>query len=284
MKILIIGGNRFFGKKLAGLLINQGHELTLLNRGNLDDGFDDKVLRLKCDRTNEQDLKNAIFGKQWDVVYDQVCFDYRTAKMATEIFNGKTSYYIFTSSQSVYPAGQNIYEDEFSTENYKLENEVSGFENYAEAKRQAEYGLWKHSDFLLCRVRLPIVIGNDDYTNRFNFHVERIKNEQPIYFPNINAKMSFITSDFAAQALASFSEKKIEGAINVASPLPISLNRFVGILEDRIGKKAILSSHPHVDQNSPYGAEEDWFMNCDKLKNSGLVGPSIEKWLPQLLL
>lgn len=36
MRILIIGGNRFFGKKLASRL-SSDHDLYLLNRGNLDD-------------------------------------------------------------------------------------------------------------------------------------------------------------------------------------------------------------------------------------------------------
>lgn len=43
MKALILGGNRFFGMKLANLLITEGFDSTLLNRGNLEDGFGEKV-------------------------------------------------------------------------------------------------------------------------------------------------------------------------------------------------------------------------------------------------
>lgn len=283
MKILIIGGNRFFGKKLAKQLLNEGHDITLLNRGNIDDGFENKVDRIKCDRTDKLALLNATKGSSWDLVYDQVCFDYQTAKNACEVFEGKTPRYIYTSSQSVYGPGQNLKEEEFDPKNHKFEKEESSSNNYAEAKRQAEVGFWEFAKFPVTLVRFPIVIGHDDYTKRFAFHVERIREGKDIYIPNIEAQISFITSDFASQTLAALADKPIAGPLNAASPSPIKLSRFVEIIESSARKKAVLASSSNEENHSPYGIKQDWFMDCSRLKEYGLIGSEIEEWLPSLL-
>lgn len=49
-RVLVIGGNRYFGKRLVSHLLERGDDVTLLNRGNLDDGFGDRVRRIKMDR------------------------------------------------------------------------------------------------------------------------------------------------------------------------------------------------------------------------------------------
>lgn len=283
MNILIIGGNRFFGKKLAHILLNEGHDLTLLNRGNVDDGLGSKVTRIRCDRTDKLALSQALEGLSWDLVYDQVCYDYQTACDACEVFAGKTPRYIYTSSQSVYLPGRDLKESDFDPTIHKFDKEETQFSNYAEAKRQAEVGFSKFAPFSMTLVRFPIVIGDDDYTGRFAFHVEHIRDGKEIFFPNIRAQISFVTSDFAAKALAALAKVDSEGPLNVASPSPIRLSRFINIIEESVGKKIKLALQPDESNHSPYGIESDWFMNCDRLKDLGIVASEIEEWLPTLL-
>lgn len=85
MKILIIGGNRFFGKRLSKNLINKGHDVTLLNRGNFDDGLGGEVKRIKCDRNEDVELEEQLKNLSFDVVYDQVCYDFYQAKSICRI-------------------------------------------------------------------------------------------------------------------------------------------------------------------------------------------------------
>ena len=96
MRILIIGGNRFFGRHLTKSLLNDGHEVTLLNRGKLDDGFDNQLRRIRADRQNESELKTAVSNKTWDLVFDQVCYSAQEARSACKIFEGKTQRYVVT--------------------------------------------------------------------------------------------------------------------------------------------------------------------------------------------
>ena len=284
MKILILGGNRFFGKKLAQILIDKLYDVTLLNRGNVDDGFGNRVNRIKCDRSNKADFKAQISKENWDLVYDQICFDYDQAKVICEALNGKTQKLIFTSSQSVYDYGEHLVEEDFQTSAYQLKEFVKKEDNYAEAKRQAEVAFDKYATFPVIQIRFPIVIGEDDYTERFQFHVDRIKEGRPIYFPNIKAKMSFVTSDFAAEALAFFAEQDFSGPVNIASSKAISLERFIEIIENDLNKPANIIQQESSKDHSPYGIEKDWFMNCDKLSSLGLSTEEVEQWLPKLLL
>ncbi len=283
MNILIIGGNRFFGKRLAADLLEEGHEVTLLNRGNQDDGFGQKLNRIQCDRNNRNDLSAAVDGRKWDIIYDQVCFDYATAKNACEIFSGKTQKYIFTSTQSVYGPGKNLAETDYQPALHKFEKIQTMKSDYGEAKRQAEVAFHQFANFPVVSVRFPIVIGNDDYSGRFKFHIDRIKSREPIYYPNIDANISFVSAAFAAQTLKYFTRSLFSGSLNVASPSPITLREFTSIIERKMGMKAVLATAPTPANHSPYGIEVDRYLDCSKLsKECGIEGSEISEWLPML--
>ena len=82
MKVLIIGGNFFFGKKLAKRLVEDKHNVTLLNRTNEDDDLGNSISRIKCDRNDKKKMQELLEDTYWDIVYDQVCFDYDCAKIS----------------------------------------------------------------------------------------------------------------------------------------------------------------------------------------------------------
>ena len=52
MKMLVLGGSRFIGLHLVRLLHDQGHEVSVLNRGQTEVELPAGVKRLRADRTN----------------------------------------------------------------------------------------------------------------------------------------------------------------------------------------------------------------------------------------
>ena len=138
MKVLVIGGNRFFGKRLVQNLLDKNVEISVLNRGQLKDPFGDKVHRITCDREDSAALEKSIQGQSWDVVVDQVAFEAKVARESCRLFEGKTQRYIFTSSQSVYTPGVNLREEDFDAAAYDWSQEKARDEDYGEAKRQTE--------------------------------------------------------------------------------------------------------------------------------------------------
>ena len=52
MKILVLGGTRFFGIHMVNDLIEKGHDVTIATRGNTPDDFGDSVSRIRFERTD----------------------------------------------------------------------------------------------------------------------------------------------------------------------------------------------------------------------------------------
>lgn len=270
MEILVIGGTGFFGKRLVNHLLQNGHKVSVLTRGNSPLDFEGQVEGLTCDRNDKEKFSEILRDRFFDVVYDQLCFDYQTAIDACELFKGKTHHFVFTSSQSVYEPGEEIKESAFDPKNHSFTKHETAQSNYAEAKRQAEVGFTEKATFKTSFVRFPIVIGEDDYTGRFKFHVDRIQSGEEIYFPNLEAKMSFIYSDDAGLALKQIGEKGIEGPINCCSQGPLSLNELVRELEKHCGRSLVKAASANDGNHSPYGVEESWYMNNQKAHEHGI--------------
>jgi nucleoside-diphosphate-sugar epimerase len=283
MKILILGGNRFFGRRLAQKLISRGDAVTLLNRGNLDDGLGAAVSRIQCDRRDEQALRAAVQKLSWDVVFDQVAYSADDARVASSIFSGKADHYIFTSSQSVYGFGSSLHEEDFKPEVHTFSKEVNQFEDYAEAKRQCEAVFVREKKLALSIVRFPLVLGEDDYSGRLKFHLERVQSKKPIYFPNLQAMVSFIYSEDAARALLFLADRGPSGVLNVASADPISLAEFMMRVEQVAQQKTIDATEATSENHSPYGIEKDWVLNVQKIQTLGFEARPILEWLPEVM-
>lgn len=63
MKILVIGGTRFFGIHMVEELLKAGHEVTIATRGIAKDSYGERVSRIILERTNEESIKNALKDK-----------------------------------------------------------------------------------------------------------------------------------------------------------------------------------------------------------------------------
>ena len=110
----------------------------------------------------------------------------------------------------------NLSENDFNPLKYQFTQEQILNADYAEGKRQLEASLSQHkTDVSMAFIRLPIVLGVDDYTRRLHWHIERIKNQEPLYFPNINAKMSFVDSEDAARNILEIGLGGHFGPINI---------------------------------------------------------------------
>ena len=186
-----------------------------------------------------------------------------------------------TSSMSVYDDGAELSESAFDPLNYEFTTTEK--KDYKEAKRQAEVVFAKSKGFATSLVRFPIILGEDDYTGRLKFHVDRIANNQPIYFPNINAKISVIDSASAARALLDLAKTSGVGPINLAAKTPMPLRDMVNQIADVTNQKPVLTSDNTEQNHSPYGVDQDWYLNVEKADKLGIQSSDLNEWLPQLI-
>ncbi|WP_249659266.1 NAD-dependent epimerase/dehydratase family protein [Lysinibacillus fusiformis] len=285
MNILVLGGTRFFGKKLVELCIENGHDVTILTRGQSGNPFGTAVKQLIVDRDNHDALENALAHTTWDIVYDNICYSPNEAHNICELLKGKTKKLVFTSTLSTYEVdGKMKKEEDFDPYHYQvLMGDREEF-SYGEGKRQAEAVLFKEASFPVVAVRFPIVMGEHDYTRRLHFHVERILHDQPISLPNIDAQMSYITDEEAAEFLYFVGVTPIEGPYNATASGAISLKELLALIEEESGKRAKISLVGGDEESqSPYGVPADWYMTNAKAEKAGFTFSQLRDWLPNLV-
>lgn len=103
MKILLIGGTGRISLSITNLLLEQGHELYLINRGNRNkDIGGENVTFLTGDINNEASMSQLLKGMSFDVVADFIAFTPEDLKRDYRLFKDKTKQFIFISSASAY--------------------------------------------------------------------------------------------------------------------------------------------------------------------------------------
>jgi nucleoside-diphosphate-sugar epimerase len=102
MKILFIGGTGTISAAISRLLIAQGHELYLLNRGNRNDSLPKGVIPLNTDINDEEKISGLIRDLNFDCVADFIAFVPEHLQRDYRLFKGKTKQFIFISSASAY--------------------------------------------------------------------------------------------------------------------------------------------------------------------------------------
>lgn len=281
-KILIIGGNRFVGLRLGRLLDQDpGCELHILNRSGQAAGVERAVLH----KGSRDDLAGAHIGREWDAVFDFACFNDAQAAGALGFFRS-VGRYVFISTGSVYDSGRRQAEEGFKPDAWPRHATPTAAEKdnpYQFGKRQAEAAFAQQARFPTLLVRLPFILGPDDYTRRLAFHVERVAKGLSIHFPNLAAHTSLASSEDAAAFLRWSLGKDLSGPVNVASPDDIALKDLLDRIERRVGRKAELAPSGTDENHSPYGLDESRSLDVGRLTGAGFAPRPLEAWLPGLI-
>lgn len=266
MKILVLGGTRFFGIPMVKELIRQGHDVTIATRQNAKDSFGDRIGRIKVERTDPDSMKEAFRGMKFDVVYDKIAYCSNDIKYAMDAID--CDKYIYMSSTSVYdPKKINTREEDFDGTKKELIWCSRPDFPYDEIKRQAECALCQaYADRNWTAVRYPFAIGRDDYTKRLLFYVEHTMKSVPMHIDDIDHQMGYIFSDEAGAFLAFLADKDVSGAINGSAHGTISLKEIIGYVESKTGTKAVITAD---GDPAPYNGEPEYSINTEKAESLG---------------
>ena len=146
MKILILGGTLFIGKRFVELIQNKNYDITLANRGI--SGKAD----IKIDRNDIQSCKN-LNNNYYDVVIDFSC--YKLEQLTNVLQNIKLNKYIFISTSGVdFLPFRNVGPQDYEMAAYIFNK-----------KKSEDYIVENISNYSI--IRPCYVVGEGDYTNRF---------------------------------------------------------------------------------------------------------------------
>ena len=280
MKILVLGGTRFFGVHMVNDLIEKGHEVTIATRGQTPDDFGDSVMRIRLDRTDEDSIKAMISDTHYDVIIDKIAYCSNDVRKVLD--NADCDKYIYMSSTAVYdPLHPDTKEDDFDGNSGELIWCDRPDFSYDVVKRHAEYALWqKYSDKKFVAVRYPFVIGKDDYTKRLYFYVEHVLKQMSMKVDNLDNKMSFIRSDEAGKFISFLVDKDFTGAVNGCSRGTISVKQILDYLKQETGMSAVLSED---GDPAPYNGLPEYSINTQKAESLGFEFSDINDWIFGLL-
>lgn len=284
MKVLVLGGTRFFGKRLVTHALDSGWDVVVATRGKTLLGLPGKVEHVRVDRYDRESMEAAFARRTFDVVYDQIAYSPDDARLACEVFNGNIGRYVFTSSASVYePQMLPLKEVQFDPRELPLRYGGKDDFTYPEGKRYAEAVFFQRATFPVVAVRFPIVIAEDDYTGRFRFHVERIRSGEPIGIPGRAAKMSFISADEAGEFLHWLGTSDLRGPVNAASHTPLTAVEVCHIIAAEVGTDPVMTMDDRAGVRSPYYISQNWTLNLVRAYRHGYSFTKSKEWLPDVI-
>ena len=101
MRILIMGGTRFIGVYLTKMLVEQGHEVVLFNRGHRPAPVGG-VIEIRGDRTSSEQLREKLSQEHFDAIFDNNGRELSDTQPLAEIFKDRVQHFVYMSSAGVY--------------------------------------------------------------------------------------------------------------------------------------------------------------------------------------
>ncbi|MEV4424512.1 NAD-dependent epimerase/dehydratase family protein [Streptomyces sp. NPDC049602] len=286
MDILVIGGNRYFGKRLIALLRESGHRITVLNRGS--SAAPEGIEQLVADRDDENALESVLAGRSFDVVVDQVCYTPRQAEIARRVFGTRTRRYVMTSTVEVYeyedsaaPVAESALDLGSVTVDTGLAWEDPEFlgAHYGEGKRQAEAVFAAGSPFAWTSVRVAHVLGGaDDFTGRLDHYARRIRAGEPIAVPVVNHPATYVYVEEIAAFLAWAVEADFTGPVNAHSHGPLTTADICAEIEKLVGGRTVFQE-VEVGEVSPFSFARSYGMDNSRATSLGYSFGDSGAWL-----
>lgn len=284
-KVLVLGGTRFFGKRLVDKLIENQDEVTVATRGETGHSFGDRVKHVKVNRFDRKSMEESFQGGEWDIIYDQICFAPDDAKDACDIFDGKVKRYVLTSTLSVYTMDNKAEktEKDFNPYTYEIKTGRKESFEYGEGKRLAEAVFFQKASFPVVAPRPPIVFGIDDYTERLHYHVRKIIYGEKIKLNHPEAKVSFVDSDDLANFLFWVGFEKFTGPVNASASDQISLGSMLELMEKKIGKSAKIEDSTGEKETSPMNFPVSIYQDVSLAIANGYTFKPLNEWFEVLV-
>ncbi|HEY2014560.1 MAG TPA: SDR family oxidoreductase [Bryobacteraceae bacterium] len=230
MKVLVIGGTLFIGRLLVDELLKAGHDVAILHRKAKHD-LGRRVENLMGDRNDADSLREALSGRRFEVVFDNV-YDWERGTTAAQVeatvraCGDRLTRYVFLSSVAAYGDGLNHKESDPLAPDYHSDPYV----RHKATTERLLFRMHAKSGFPVATFRPPFVYGANNPFYREQFFWDRLRAGRPIIIPGDGHRLmqfAYVT-DLVQAMLRSMTEPKAVGeAFNIGDPKPLTQVEFV---------------------------------------------------------
>jgi nucleoside-diphosphate-sugar epimerase len=304
--VLILGGTRNLGHVAALTILERGHKVTILNRGQTVDDLPADIQRLRADRNDTNSVRSAIGSREFDLVLDNTTYTEADARQAVEVLSGKAGRYIFISSGQVYLVRENLPRP-FNETNY------DGAVMAAPPKDSADYPSWLYgidkrnaesvfdaarSKLPVTTLRLPMVASERDHYGRIQGYVARLLDGRPILIPEgAGLPIRHVYVNDVADLVANLIDSNVGTGdqFNISWGESMTLDDFLDTLARAAGAslniqripRATLEAKGLLPDCSPFSgkwmSELDNSKSLDSFRDVGISYTSPASYLPSIV-
>ncbi len=242
MKALVLGGSQFVGLHTVRELVANGHDVTVLNRGQTETVLPEGVDRLVADRRDTASMRAALEGKEWDAVFDvsgfiMVAMGSNMTDLI-DMLDGNVGAYVYTSSIMAYaPTGVCPWTEDLPT----VDEEPNTYGGFKKACEEALLERHSQSGFPASIVRPAAIYGPDNniYDMEMAYFL-RLLRGLPIIVPHDGLVMgSYGHVDDLCRAMVSMaSHPGAPGEVFNITAEAVTATEYVTALSEIVGKPA----------------------------------------------
>jgi 2'-hydroxyisoflavone reductase len=218
MNLLILGGGVFLGQALLSSALENGHTVTVFNRGQSRQWWPPGVKWVVGDR--KEDL-HLLMNRQWDAVIDTCGYRPQDVELSCAALFDSCERYVYISSVSAYAsfAKPPIREtDRLASIVGHATDKVTGV-NYGSLKAECERTVARVFGARSILIRPGLIVGPNDPTGRFSYWPWRIAAGGRVLAPgNPERPIQFIDARDLAAWILQLVAVRASGAFNATGP------------------------------------------------------------------
>ena len=239
MRVLVMGGTRFIGVSLTRLLVEQGHEVVLFNRGNQPAPVPN-VGQIHGDRKDAADLKAKLAGESFDAIFDNNGRERSDTQPLVELLGDRVQHFIYVSSAGVYMKSDQM---------PHVEGDAVDPNSRHKGKFQTEAYLAEQS-VPFTSVRPVYIYGPQNYNDLEAWFFDRLVRDRPIPIPGNGMALTQWghVADLAAAMAAILGNSKTIGQIyNISGDRAVTFDGLARACAIAAGKDPTALNLVHYD-------------------------------------
>ncbi len=218
MNLLIIGGGVFLGQALLSTALENGHTVTVFNRGMSRQWWPPGVKWIVGDRTEDLHL---LMNRSWDAVIDTCGYRPQDVEASCAALFDSCDRYVFISSVSAYAsfAKLPIRESDPLASIRGIDTQAVTGSNYGPMKAECERTVARAFGARSILVRPGLIVGPDDPTGRFSYWSWRVAAGGRMLAPGQPQRpIQFIDARDLAAWILRLVTQRASGAFNGTGP------------------------------------------------------------------